>query len=54
MINTIIIVILVAIAAAIIFYLIRQKKRGAVCIGCPHAKQCSHKEEGGCCGCMNK
>ncbi len=41
--NIIVVLILIAIAAAIIFYLIRAKKRGETCIGCPYAKECSHK-----------
>ena len=47
--NLILILILLGIAAAIVFYLIREKKRGAVCIGCPHAKQCAKQH--GSCGC---
>lgn len=43
-------IIIIAIAAAIIaaaaFYVIRAKKRGAHCIGCPNSKQCG----GSCCG----
>ena len=38
--NVIVILILVAIAAGIIWYLIRAKKRGEKCVGCPYAKQC--------------
>jgi len=45
--NAIIILILVMIAASIITYLVRAKKRGETCIGCPHAKQCGGK----CSGC---
>ena len=51
--DAIVILILVAIAAAIIWYLVRAKKRGETCIGCPYAKQCggkSCKGEGTCCG----
>lgn len=36
--------ILVVIVACIIRYLYKEKKSGATCIGCPHAKQCG----GGC------
>jgi len=36
-----VIVILAVIAAGILWYLIRRKKRGDKCIGCPYAKQCS-------------
>lgn len=43
------IIIIIAIAAAIIaaaiIYIIRAKKGGAHCIGCPHSKQCG----GNCC-----
>ena len=46
--NIIIICILVAIAASIIWYLVRAKKRGDACVGCPHAKQCGSKCSGGC------
>ena len=42
--NIIVILILAAITAGIILYLIRAKKRGGKCIGCPHAKACT----GGC------
>lgn len=51
MVDIILIVLLVGIAAGVIFYLIREKKRGAVCVGCPHAKQCAKAKSGGCsCG----
>lgn len=36
--------ILLLILGAVVFYLVRQKKKGVKCVGCPHAKQCS-----GCC-----
>ena len=47
--NAIVILILVAIVAGILWYLIRAKKRGDKCIGCPYAKQCS-----GNCTCGSK
>ena len=46
--NVIVICILVAIAAGIIWYLVRAKKNGATCVGCPHAKQCGSKCSGSC------
>ena len=49
MIDIILILVLVLLAAAIVFYLVREKKRGAACVGCPHAKQCAAKQNG--CGC---
>lgn len=41
--NVIVVLILVVIAASIICYLIRAKRRGETCIGCPYAKQCGGK-----------
>ena len=46
--NVVVILILVAILSGIIVYLVRAKKRGEKCIGCPYAKQCSKKSNGGC------
>lgn len=46
--DFIVISILVAIAAGIILYLIRAKKRGEKCVGCPYAKQCGSKCSGSC------
>ena len=48
MIDILLIVILAAIAAAIVFYLVREKKRGVTCVGCPHAKACAKRKAGGC------
>ena len=31
-------------------YIIKEKKRGVVCIGCPHAGECAKKRQGGCGG----
>ena len=41
--NYIIAAILVAIVGSMIFYLVKAKKKGQACIGCPYAKQCSGK-----------
>ncbi|MDL2215489.1 FeoB-associated Cys-rich membrane protein [Ruminococcaceae bacterium OttesenSCG-928-N02] len=43
--NMIIMAILFVIIGGVTTYLVRAKKRGEVCIGCPHAKQCA----GGAC-----
>ena len=47
--NWIIALILVAVVALIVVYLVRAKKRGEKCIGCPYCKQCggdcSHNEK---------
>ena len=34
---------IVLIVGLAVFYIVRAKKRGQKCIGCPHAKQCSGK-----------
>ena len=41
--NIVIIGILVLIAGAIIWYMIRAKRRGAKCIGCPYGSSCAGK-----------
>ncbi|MBE6750543.1 MAG: FeoB-associated Cys-rich membrane protein [Ruminococcaceae bacterium] len=46
--NVIVILILLIIATGIIWYLIRAKRKGETCIGCPYAKRCSSKCDGGC------
>jgi len=48
--NIIVVFILVAIAGGIIWYLIRAKRKGEKCIGCPYAKQCGNKCNDGCSG----
>ena len=42
--NLVALLIIAVITALIIRYLIREKKQGAVCVGCPYAGICS----GGC------
>ena len=39
--NYIIIAVLVVILGAAIGYIVKAKKRGEKCIGCPHAKTCN-------------
>ena len=41
--NYIILAILAAIIGCIVFYLVRAKKKGQACVGCPYAKNCSGK-----------
>lgn len=45
--NAIIILILAALAVGITVFLVRAKKNGQTCIGCPNGGKCG----GGCCGC---
>ena len=52
--DWIIIGILAVIVGAAVFYIIKAKKSGAKCIGCPAGGNCSgkHKESSDCgCGC---
>ena len=46
--NLILILILLSIVVAIILYLIRAKKRGQTCIGCPYAGKCASAQKGSC------
>lgn len=46
--NVIVVIILLAIVGAIVAYLLRAKKRGETCIGCPYAKKCGGKCGGKC------
>lgn len=39
--NIILVVVLLAIVVPVIIYIVKQKKRGVRCIGCPHAGSCS-------------
>lgn len=41
--DFIVLFILIVLVAGIIYYLVRSKKRGETCIGCPYAKQCGGK-----------
>ena len=59
--DYIVLAIVVLAIVAIIIYLYRQKKKGQVCIGCPHSKQCAQKSGSdcsgncsGCSGCSSK
>ncbi len=46
--DIIAIVAIVAIVGLAIFYIIRSKKKGVKCIGCPSAGECSKKCSGKC------
>jgi hypothetical protein len=46
--NIIIIAVLVVILGFAIGYIIKAKKNGEKCIGCPNAKQCSNKSNCSC------
>lgn len=46
--NLIIILILIVIIGGAILYIIKEKKKGVKCIGCPMAGQCAKSKSGGC------
>ena len=51
--------IIVVVIGLALFYIIKAKKNGRKCIGCPHSKICSMKNKNtpnceNCCGCANK
>jgi len=46
--NLIVIIILILIVGAAICYIVREKKRGVRCVGCPEGGICS----GNCSGCL--
>ncbi len=55
--DFIIMAVLVVIIGAAIFYIVKSKKSGVKCIGCPAGGACSHKcsEASGCgCGCSGE
>lgn len=44
----VVLLIIIGIAAV---YIVKEKKKGVKCIGCPAAGQCAHAKNGGCsCG----
>jgi len=48
MVDWIIGLIILVIVGAAVFYIIREKKKGAKCIGCPAGKTCTGKCSGKC------
>ena len=40
LIDYILIAVLILVIGSVLYYIRKQKKKGAVCIGCPHAKKC--------------
>lgn len=51
MIDVILILLILAVVAGAIFYIVKEKKKGTVCIGCPMAGQCAKQKNGQ--GCSN-
>lgn len=49
--NVVVGAIVIAAVGAAIAYIVKEKKRGVTCIGCPHAGECAKKRSQGGCGC---
>ncbi len=47
--TILVIAVVVLIVGGALAYVIRSKKRGVKCVGCPHSKEC-----GSCKGCSNR
>ena len=53
--NYIILALLAFIIIAAVVYVVRAKKKGVKCVGCPHANTCGKNTENGSCSCsINK
>ena len=46
--NVVIILLVAAIIGIAIWYIVRKKKSGAKCIGCPYSNECVSKSEDSC------
>ena len=50
MVDFIVIAVVLVIIGAAVVYIIREKKKGVTCIGCPAAGTCARSRNGGCSG----
>lgn len=50
LIDIIVTIILVLMIGGAIAYIVRSKKRGETCVGCPYAKECARRKANGGCG----
>ncbi|MBR5515867.1 MAG: FeoB-associated Cys-rich membrane protein [Clostridia bacterium] len=46
--NIVIVSVLIILFGSVIFYIVRKKKKGAKCIGCPYCESCGKKEKENC------
>ena len=49
--DIIAIAVIAAVMGIAVTYIVRQKKKGATCIGCPYAESCAKKAKEGNCSC---
>lgn len=53
--DIIVIAVIVLIVGGALAYIVKAKKNGKKCIGCPYGDSCASKGKGGCgCGCDGK
>lgn len=52
--DVIAIILIILIIGAATFYIIKAKKRGQKCIGCPYSKSCSSSQNTGSHSCCSK
>lgn len=57
--NVIVVVILALVIGSALAYIIRERKKGIKCVGCPSGGQCAAcrhmaEEEQSCCGCSTE
>ena len=48
--NAVAIIALLVLLAVAIAYIVREKKKGHTCVGCPYAEECAKAKQGGCGG----
>ncbi len=41
--DFLLVIVLLVIVGAAVFYIVKEKKKGTKCIGCPMAGECKHK-----------
>jgi len=49
--DILVLIIIGVILGAAIIYVVRAKKKGVKCVGCPHANTCGKNAENGSCSC---
>ena len=49
--DIIAIAVIAAVVGIAVAYIVRQKKKGAKCIGCPYAESCAKRAKEGSCSC---
>lgn len=52
--NFIVIAVLAFVIGCAILYIVKAKKKGVKCVGCPYADTCSKSADSGSCSCNNE